>query len=74
LQLLGDFDRNFFWAKTFIDSAGELPQIVLVQKQLHFATSRPQGHQPQQIYSIVFMNEILTPVSKYVLHLFSFSS
>jgi hypothetical protein len=36
--------------QNFIDSAGELPQIVLVQKQLHFATSRPQGHQPKQIF------------------------
>jgi hypothetical protein len=24
------------WAKTFIDSAGELPRIVFTQKQLHF--------------------------------------
>ena len=24
------------WAKTFINSAGELPQIVFAQKQLHF--------------------------------------
>ena len=24
------------WAKTFIDSAGELPQMVFAQKQLHF--------------------------------------
>ncbi len=23
------------WAKTFIDSAGELPQMVFAQKQLH---------------------------------------
>jgi hypothetical protein len=24
------------WAKTFIDSAGELPRLVFAQKQLHF--------------------------------------
>ncbi len=24
------------WAKTFIDSAGELPRMVFAQKQLHF--------------------------------------
>jgi hypothetical protein len=24
------------WAKTFIDSAGELPQMVSAQEQLHF--------------------------------------
>jgi hypothetical protein len=30
------FERNSVWAKTFIDSAGELPRIVFTQKQLHF--------------------------------------
>ena len=30
------FELISFWAKTFIDSAGELPQMVFAQKQLHF--------------------------------------
>ena len=30
------FERNSVWAKTFIDSAGELPRMVFAQKKLHF--------------------------------------
>ena len=30
------FELISVWAKTFINSAGELPQIVFAQKQLHF--------------------------------------
>ncbi len=34
------FEANFelvsVWAKTFIDSAGELPRMVFAQEQLHF--------------------------------------
>ena len=30
------FELISVWAKTFIDSAGELPQMVFAQKQLHF--------------------------------------
>ena len=29
------FELISVWAKTFIDSAGELPQMVFAQKQLH---------------------------------------
>jgi len=30
------FEMISVWAKTFIDSAGELSRMVFVQKQLHF--------------------------------------
>ena len=30
------FELVSVWAKTFIDSAGELPRMVFAQKQLHF--------------------------------------
>ena len=30
------FELISFWAKTFIDSAGELPRMVSAQEQLHF--------------------------------------
>ena len=30
------FELISVWAKTFIDSAGELPRMVFAQKQLHF--------------------------------------
>ena len=72
LAASGSYKQNSVWAKIFIDSIWELPLIFFAQKQLHFVLLAAlkainTSLSKLRIYSIAFMNEISTPMSKFVL-------
>ena len=52
----GRYWQEFVWAKTFIDSAGELPRIFLAQEKLHFVLLAPRKNINKSLFTQSFLS------------------